>query len=270
MCKLIKNMSILYMVFLNIIFFINRITYCKGGGKEYMNILILDDDSFWLDTIYERLSYYALMTNHDYHFYKCSNIEDVKHIFKDVEISVIISDIETEDKNNNIHFIKKLSKKHNTIIIFVTNYDEYALQSFGLNVYKYILKSDFENQAKEIIDFIEEYFFKSSEIVLDTHSGKISLQYRDIFYIECFGHNLYLYTVKTKFQLKKMTIKHLHNILPDVFVLISRNIIVNVINIQVIDNDEILLKNNKRLYISRRRKREVYEKYCKNLEIKIK
>lgn len=235
-----------------------------------MNILILDDDLFWLNLIYDKLSHYALSTNHDYYFYKCSNKKEVELIIESKEINVIISDLETNDKSNNIDFIKKISNKYNSIIIFVTNYENYALQSFGLNVYKYILKKDFESQAKDIIEFIENNLFKTADIQLNTYSGIIPLNYNDIYYIECFGHELYLHVNTTKYKLKNHTIRNLQSILPNNFILISRDTIVNINNISIIDNNEITLKNKNKLYISRRRRKDVYNKYCKNLEIEIK
>lgn len=85
------------------------------------------------------------------------------------------------DGINTAKEIREIDKK--VCIVFFTNYNQYAIQGYGLNVYRYLIKNLDEEKISEIISNIyEEKKFKT--IVLKSQKEVISFDLSSIYFFE--------------------------------------------------------------------------------------
>jgi two-component system LytT family response regulator len=223
---------------------------------------------------------------------ECSDGEEALQKINSLKPDLVFLDIQMPVMNG-IDIIKNLSD-YLPEVIFVTAYDEYAVEAFELNALDYLLKPfDQErfsktlararqrilaNSTKDISEKLNNLILsfsknKTGEKYLTKFviksSGKISfINIDEINYIEAEGNYLTLYTANGK-HLYRDTISNISEKLnPDLFVRIHRSYIVKIENIKELQshfNGEyfITLKDNTKLKSGRSYKTEV-EKLLKH------
>lgn len=144
-----------------------------------------------------------------------------------------------------VTFLKTLSNP--PAVIITTAYQEYALESFELNVVDYLLKPfEFErflaainkvkklkHQEKSTIDNTKDYLFVSIQL------KKVKIYFSEIFYIE--SQKEYIKIVTTdKSYLTKMSTHEMEKLLPDsTFKRIHRSFIVSINKIRTYNSEMV-------------------------------
>lgn len=223
---------------------------------------------------------------------ECSDGEEALQKINNLKPDLVFLDIQMPLMNG-IEVIKNLDK-HLPEVIFVTAYDEYAIDAFEMNALDYLLKPFdterfaktlararqriLDNGSKEISEKLNKFILtfthnKPEEKYLTKFviksAGKISfINVDEINYIEAEGNYLNLHTNNSK-NLYRDTITNISEKLnPEIFVRIHRSYIVKIENIKEMQshfNSEyiITLKNNTKLKSGRSYKAEV-EKLLKH------
>ena len=117
---------------------------------------------------------------------KIFEYESGENLLEDIEkkqFDLIILDIVMNDMDgiNTAKEIREIDKK--VCIVFFTNYNQYAIQGYGLNVYRYLIKNLDEEKISEVISNIyEEKKFKT--IVLKSQKEVISFDLSSIYFFE--------------------------------------------------------------------------------------
>ena len=97
-------------------------------------------------------------------------------------------------------------------IIFVTNHTKYVYESFNVQPFNYIVKSEkksFENKLSSVIALLFNHMRQNQTIVLeDNRYGCVSVSFRDIKYIEskqhyCIFHIWHNKTEKSSYRIRK-------------------------------------------------------------------
>ncbi len=146
-----------------------------------------------------------------------------------------------------------LSKKIRDLpikVIFITNHIEKMIDSFGINVDKFILKNNYENNLKSY--FINEN--KNQDVLFFTVSNKsISIPVKKIVLIEYNLKDLQIILNNSKkINIKERSLKSIENNLNFSFYKINRNTIINVNYIDEFKGDIVKLLNYKKK-VSRRK-----------------
>ena len=126
-------------------------------------------------------------------------------------------------KLNGIEVAKRLAKEpHVPYIVFITAYEEYALEAFEVNAVDYILKPVCEERLKKGLDRIferignenKDYFMRLNKLIDDLnisesmniisvyHNGKlIPLEHKDIIYATVEDKNTVIVSTKGKYSI---------------------------------------------------------------------
>lgn len=152
-----------------------------------LKILICDDDPVCLEKIHRRvrdISDSAMIMTYQ------SQAEIPQSCLSDCGIALLDIDFRGQD-HNGIQIAQRLREvNRDAVIIFVTNYVEYAPEGYEVQAFRYLLKSDLDRKLEPYLRDAIEKLQQTRETVTVTVSGEpITLQLRDVLYIEAQAHN---------------------------------------------------------------------------------
>lgn len=148
------------------------------------------------------------------------------------------------------------------IIVFVTNYPQYAIEAYDCSAFNYLLKdSDFERFYFVISKAIDKYKMFHQTYKITTKNGIVTLNVSDIYFVECCQKHLYFHSKRTVYETKK-TLSEVYQFLgPLGFYQIHQGYIVNFDKVKMIDGYNVVLDNDEKVMISVRKKTEVLRAY---------
>ncbi len=182
----------------------------------------------------------------------CSNALKALEILKNRNIDLIFLDIHLP-KLSGISFLKSLETKPN--VILTTAYQNYAIESYELNVIDYLLKPfSFERFLKAVdkvnVKSKQELSIENNFIFIKSGKKTIRTKIKDLVYIE--GQSEY---VKIFYEDKSVVVfqslNYYESILPETtFIRVHRSYIINISRIESIEDNKILI-NNRQIPIGR-------------------
>ena len=158
-------------------------------------------------------------------------------------------------------------KNRKALFMFVTSFDKYRVDAFGLNVVAYITKpltaEKLDEQLEKnrlYIHGIENYFDFTSDY------ENVSVKCNEIIYLSKDGRGLSVITDKKSYNCN-MTIKDaLKKLDTAIFVQSHKSYVVNISRIKMIEDDEVIFKNNMSVQVSRSFKKALQEKHLSFIE----
>lgn len=193
--------------------------------------------------------------------------EEMLRIVKEENVKPHILFLDMEmDGMNGIETARKLREKDRSmLIIYVTSYDKYTMDSFEVSPFRYLLKPvDYEKIEQVLSSAIDEIlnnhanlFFKRSNEQIQVNCEKI------ISIVSENGRMLRVITSDEQpenlFYAKIKDIEKRLN--PFVFVKVNQGTIINLNFVHIISSDEVYLTTGETIPISRGRKKAVKEVY---------
>ena len=237
---------------------------CKDV-KENMKILHLDDQIEWKNKIKELILKVQFELDEDFTVISCSTINEL-YQHEDVQLYILDIDIQGESVISEYESI--LKNNPDSIIVYLTHHLSYMPQAFGINVFRYIEKTKYE----ELIDVIKfaNCFFDSKGLDIKTPDGKLYFKYSNIYYICSYNKKLYLYTRNDEIRIYENSINQFAQELPYYFVLINKQLIINLDKVSLFSKERVCLDSiEDEFKISRRKFKDVSEKYLKRSKEKI-
>lgn len=164
-----------------------------------IRIILCDDDAIFLERM--RSDIRATLKKLD--------VEAVIQIFTETEMipqqtmqecDIIFLDIDFNDnKYTGIDVARKIREaQQSAIIIFLTNYIEYAPEGYEVQAFRYALKSEIDKKLSQYLQAAMNRLFAEKEPFQINVSGEpITLYLEDILYIESQGHNAIIFTQKS-------------------------------------------------------------------------
>ena len=230
-----------------------KIAICDNiiSEQERIRSLLVRTELFDFAYFYIFKSGYDLINSYN-------NGERYDLIFLDVDMPAL----------NGIEVGKRISLiDTNAILIFVSNYPQYAVDAFDCNAFYYLLKNfSYEKFYSVISKAFEKYKILHKSILLSTKEGQISLNIGDIYYIECCQKHLYFYTENRKYITRGTLSRTYNKLAPFGFYKVHQGYIVNFEKIISIIGTDIFLQNNMRVFISVRKKKEVLKAYSDHID----
>ena len=217
-----------------------------------MRCIAVDDEPLALDLLEDNISQVPYLE----FVGRCRNaFEAIELIQKEKaenrEIDLIFLDIQMPGITG-VQFLKSMIS--NPMVIFITAYDQYAIEGFDLNVVDYLLKPvSFErflkacNKANELQQLkinslspkinIEEHFFVNAEYSL------VKIKYADILYIEGLKDYVKIYiSTQSRPIITRMTMKSIEEKFSSLpFMRIHKSYIVSLNKIESIRNLKITI-----------------------------
>ncbi len=230
-------------------------------AEKKMKIALCDDNKEFRTKLYDKLLTSKIISDSDFDKFSCAEdlIESIK---ADNVYSIIFLDIEMEGLNG-IEAAKIIKEKYpETVIVFVTNYGEYAIDAFDCDACGYLLK-DFSNDKLDNLlrKVVKKVKTTKKHIYLDSENGLVTLFPDDIYYIEYTRRYCTYYTNSEKYTIKKNISNALSELKDYGFCQVYQCFIVNFAKVQAILKEDVVLTNDVKVPISRYRKAQILKEY---------
>lgn len=173
-------------------------SYRAVGGATMLRILICDDDIEMLNRIkaIAEDGFLGLDIKTKIHTYTdASQISN--QILSSCDIALLDIDFESEKYNGmdvarNLRMVRK-----DAIIIFITNFIEYAPEGYEVQAFRYVLKRDIDFELREyILQAIEQLQSRNETFKIQVNGEIIDLTLESILYMEVQQHNVTAYVCK--------------------------------------------------------------------------
>lgn len=177
------------------------------------------------------------------------------------DYQLIFLDIEMKDENG-VELSKHLYKlKKEAVIVFVTSYEGYIRDAFGLNIYSYVMKEEVEEKIPEILLRILDEQDQKAYIIVNTELGPLTYKYQDVLYFMIDQRKCYVYTKTQSIRVYETTLKGLKNKLNNKFLQPNAKYLIHGKHIESIENGVITLSNSECIFISRGKVKKFMEEY---------
>lgn len=205
---------------------------------------------------------------------QCHLATEALSVMSNQEVDLIFLDINMP-KLKGLDFLKTLSKK--PIVIITSAYEEYALESFELDVCDYLLKPfRFDrflkavNKASEIFQLKNQPIISktqtkqeeenpSNKIFIKSEKRLIQINLEDIFYLESYGNYVKVW-LQDQFHLTPRTLTSFDTELPKkTFFKIHKSFVLNRNQIDYMEGNSVVMKNKKLLPIGKNQRQEFKE-----------
>lgn len=139
------------------------------------------------------------------------------------------------------------------MLVFTTTSTDHALEGFRVRALHYLVKPCTEPDLAALFDeVIKRLPADDRYLEMNTAGGTVRLRFRDILYAEHYQHQIYVYGTDGKRYVTRRTFREFTDALTDKrFFLCSRGVIVNMEHAEDFDGSDFILKNEKRVPVSR-------------------
>lgn len=223
-----------------------------------MNIIICDDNKRFVEQIEDFFRKYSEKNLNNFIIYRFYDAETMFEFYRNyTDIDIILLDV-VFNHSNGIEVAKKIRKINNrTRIIFVSSFEKYAIQGYGVCADGYLLKPieyiRFESELQQVIPKVQ---VKSQKLFFEkTDQGKILINMEDICFIETYGRKTKIHTLNGEFTSHQKMQEYERKLQTGNFYRCHAAYIVNMQFIQRIEENTVVLKNGAEILISKKRKK---------------
>jgi DNA-binding LytR/AlgR family response regulator len=179
----------------------------------------------------------------------CESAARAIELLENTPVDLMFVDINMPDLSG-VEFVKTLGNPPK--IVFVTAYDEYALEGFRVDAIDYLLKPigyrDFLKSANKAKSWFDAQYLKPVEVKRNKDFLFIKSEYKilrinfdDIKYIEAMSEYIRIHLISSKPVMTQLSMKSIEEQLPDDrFMRVHRSFIVNLSKISVIERNRIV------------------------------
>nr|MCM0167141.1 LytTR family DNA-binding domain-containing protein [Paeniclostridium ghonii] len=234
-------------------------------GVIRLKIAICDDEKIYRDTVKSYIAKFSKPIGTSINVFEYDSGIKLLDDISDKNFDLIILDI-VMDEMDGIDTAKKIrSLDKEVCIVFLTNYEEFAIRGYGLNVYKYLLKHSLSEEILKNIIYEVKKNKKTKTIILKMQKEIIKFDVSSIYFFEVNNRTI---TVHYDFNREYKT-KSFYGKLEDIekqlegesFYRSHRSYIVNIKKIRKIASREIFFDIPQKAMVSRLKLLELKEKY---------
>lgn len=238
-------------------------------GFPVVRVLICDDDRIFLNKLLALLQLFfsEVGINAKIHAY-CSREEIGTLILDSYDIAIL--DLDFSGKNyTGIDIAKSLREvRQDAVIIFLTNYVEYAPEGYEVQAFRYILKSDLNKKLESCLRLALDHLKSSQEMMKIQINGElIDIRLSDILYFESQQHTVIAHVqkgVKAKQYLFYSSLTALETQLePNGFLRIHKSYLVNMEKLKKYQCHQAILTDGTTLRVSEKNYSHQKEKYLR-------
>ena len=185
----------------------------------------------------------------------------VKYSFKkNIDITTLTSTVIPENLPSNIDaffldveigeqkifpFVEKIRNENLSIpIIIMSNYDFYVMDSVKYNIFDYIRKRRLIDEINITLDKVTNYLHCLLPRIIFNYMGDlISIQIRDIYYVQLFSHKIKIITNKKTYEVNK-DFKHVFADYCKYLIQVHKSYYINPCYLKSLKNDSVILEKN--------------------------
>lgn len=228
----------------------------SNGGSPFMHRVILcDDDERFLEELHD-----IVKTNLDkrsvlakiHSFCDPSQIGD--QILESCDVAVLDIDFPA-GRTSGLDLARKIrQKRDDTIIIFLTNYVEYAVEGYEVQAFRYLLKCDVKVKLPEYLFLAFNRFSQTRRTVkIKVYGELIDIPVSEITYIEVAQHQSILHVKNEKNERQYTCYKSLTDLESELkeqgFLRTHKSYLVNMRHIKVFLYDGLTLQDGTKLRV---------------------
>ena len=166
------------------------------GGDPMLSILICDDDTTMIATMRALTEGVLKEINKKARIHTFTNVTSIsEQILSDCDVALLDIDFDGAGYNGMAVARKIRSLRSDTVIIFVTNFIEYAPEGYEVQAFRYILKRDLKADLQAILPLALKRLNQET-LPIQVNGEIIKVPLDDILYIEVQQHNVTVVTRK--------------------------------------------------------------------------
>lgn len=231
--------------------FVTSISIKSELRNNMFNIIVCDDDPLFVSQFKEMVE--SMLEQYGFRA-KIAAFSDAEDIGLEtlIRCDIAFLDIDFEGQNyNGLDIARKLrSLGSESIIVFVTNYVEYAPEGYEVQAFRYILKNDIPKKLEDVmaqaIMYIQSF---KGDIKIQANGELMSILLQDILYIESMAHTLLFHTLQKDHRAEWQyscysTLSKMEQELGERgFLRVHKSYLVNMVHIKKLNCNEVLLDN---------------------------
>lgn len=227
-----------------------------GENEIMIKIAVCEDDKYYCELLGKNIIKCVeedLSVKVEIDFYHDG--ETLVDSLKDKKYHLVFMDIDLP-KMTGIDVTRKIREKDkDCLIIFVTGYSSYVMDSFRSKAFQYIEKPfDVEVFNNELKRAVQSVLLGHSTAAFTLHSTNIVFSLSEIYYIETSYRDFILHTVKGSFVGPVKSIKETKKRLEEYnFFKIHRSYLINTKEVRAYDSCSVTMRNGDVLPISKKR-----------------
>lgn len=173
------------------------------GGDPMLSILICDDDKTILAAMKESVENILREVDKKAKIHTFTDVASIsEQILSCCDIALLDIDFDGSDYNGMDIARKIRSLRGDTVIIFVTNFIEYAPEGYEVQAFRYILKRDLKADLKAVLSLALKQLHQET-LPIQVNSEIIKVPLDDILYLEVQQHNVTVVTRKLTIDRKQ-------------------------------------------------------------------
>lgn len=231
-----------------------------------MKVVICDDDKKFVDQIVGYFNKFDEEYKEEFLIYRFYDAENMFECCKNhTDIAIVVLDIVFKHSNG-IEVAERIRSINSKVrIIFISSFQKYAVQGYGVYADGYLLKpfnySQFERELKRTISKMQseqKIFFAEN-----TDQGKLVIEVDNIRFIETCGRKTKIHTKEGEFASYQKMREYEKKLNDKRFYRCHAAYIVNMQYIRKIDDSTVVLKDGSEISISKNRKKDFMKEFTK-------
>lgn len=174
-------------------------------GVNMLQIIICDDNPPFMETMRTKIREILNRNRIEAVIYNYENAESIPEQLL-LKCDVFFLDIDFSEKQyTGIDIARKIRKvRQDSVLIFVTNFIEYAPEGYEVQAFRYLLKKDVHTKLEHcLLQTIEKLKSEQEKIQINISGEILSLPLTEILYIESQGHLAVIHSLKQGTQAVK-------------------------------------------------------------------
>lgn len=249
-----------------------------------ISVIIVEDDPIFRDMLLDMLPKAIVKTNL---LATCATIRQAKEAIEKQQPQLVLLDVELPD-GKGMDLLNHYDEVGTFETIFITSYDKYAIDAIKKNAADYIVKPAKQDElnvalqkvkkrletysillkVEELttyVDKLKQQNLQENKIMINTNEGAIFVKVGDIIKLESESNYTILYLEDNKKIIASKTLSIFEEMLePLNFLRVHRSFVINLTKIRNIENESgnylAKMSDNSKVEISRRKKKEFFEK----------
>lgn len=218
-----------------------------------MNIAICDDELTVANVTLQNVK--NLIEKHNdrnlvFNYYVFNNPAELIIKHSEITFDVVFLDIDMPQIGGFDVAERLYLSYRDVFIIYVTSYEEYAIDSIKHRVYRFVVKSNLNELESSIIHLLDDLTLLNENYAFRYKDEYYNIPTKSILYCESVRNNVVIHTDNGDFK-QKTSIKNMMKRLPKTFARCHTSYIVNLLRITKIKSDSLILNNNISLPIGR-------------------
>ena len=238
-------------------------------GDNMIHILICDDSRLFASQLEAAVEISMKKRGFKVKTYEFYCAEEIgTELLSSCDIAFL--DIDFKDKDyTGIDIARKLRRLNkDAVIVFITNYIEYAPAGYEVQAFRYILKNEMPQKLEASVDQIVAHLqTERSKIIIQSSGEIIDVSIQNILFIESKGHTLIIHMVSERRTPPKIytcysTLAKMETDLKDCgFLRVHKSYLVNMRHIKTLNCNEVHLIDGTQLSVGGKNYSECKKRY---------